>query len=92
MKKNLFLNVFTVLLLLSTSFGVPSANAADPGDGLQFCFITTTNADDGKPELEFRQKLEKLAKSALIHGMIKLQRIIRAVANTVMPTLTLTIG
>lgn len=56
MKKNLFLNVFTVLLLLSTSFGVPSANAADPGDGLQFCFITTTNADDGKPELEFRQR------------------------------------
>ena len=56
MKKNLFLNVFTVLLLLSISFGVPSANAADPGDGLQFCFITTTNADDGKPELEFRQR------------------------------------
>ncbi len=56
MKKNLFLNVFTVLLLLSLSFGVPSANAADPGDGLQFCFITTTNADDGKPELEFRQR------------------------------------
>ena len=54
MKKNLFLNVFTVLLLLSTSFGVPSANAA-PGDGLQFCFKATTNADS-KPELEFRQR------------------------------------
>ncbi len=56
MKKNLFLNVFTVLLLLSTSFGGSSANAADPGDGLQFCFLAKNV--DGKQRLEFRQKTD----------------------------------
>lgn len=53
MQKNPFLYVFTALLFLGASFGVSSANAA-PGDGLQFCFKATTNADS-KPELEFRQ-------------------------------------
>lgn len=56
MKKNLFLNVFTVLLLLSTSFGVSSANATDPGNGLQFCFLAKNV--DGKQRLEFRQKTD----------------------------------
>jgi hypothetical protein len=54
MQKNPFLYVFTALLFLGASFGVSSANAA-PGDGLQFCFKATTNADS-KPELEFRQR------------------------------------
>ncbi|ACX73701.1 hypothetical protein FSU_0484 [Fibrobacter succinogenes subsp. succinogenes S85] len=56
MRRSSFFFVFVALFVMSASFGVSFANAADPGDGLKFCFIEDKEGTLDYPRLNFSQK------------------------------------
>ena len=55
-EKKFFFFVFVALFVMSASFGGSFANAADPGDGLKFCFIEDKEGTLDYPRLNFSQK------------------------------------